>query len=51
MDDPYANQLALSILMLVAAWAVALLWFGSPAALAFACLLALASLATFPSPP
>ena len=51
MDDPYANQLALSILMLVAAWAVALLWWGSPAALAFACLLALASLAAFPPPP
>jgi hypothetical protein len=51
MDDPYANQLALSILMLVGSWAVALLWWGSPAALAFACLLALASLATFPPPP
>jgi hypothetical protein len=51
MGDPYLNQLVLSILMLVAAWAVALIWFGSPAALAFACLLALASLAIFPPPP
>jgi hypothetical protein len=51
MDDSYANQLALSILMMVAAWAVTLLWWGSPAALAFACLLALASLAIFPPPP
>jgi hypothetical protein len=51
MGDPYALQAALSLLLLFTAWAVALIWFGSPAALAFACLLALASLATFPPPP
>jgi hypothetical protein len=43
--------MALSLLLLFTAWAVALLWFGSPAAMAFAVLLALASLITFPPPP
>ena len=51
MGDPFALQVALSLLLLLTAWAVALLWFGSPAAMAFAALLALASLITFPSPP
>jgi len=51
MPDPFAAQVALSLLLLFSAWAVALIWFGSPAALAFAVLLALASLVTFPSPP
>jgi hypothetical protein len=51
MDNPFALQVALSLLLLFTAWAVALIWFGSPAALAFAALLALASLVTFPPPP
>ena len=51
MHDPFAAQVALSLLLLLQAWVVALLWFGSPAAMAFAVLLALASLLTFPSPP
>ena len=51
MGDPFANQVALSLLLLFTAWAVALIWFGSPAAMAFAVLLALASLVTFPPPP
>jgi len=51
MGDPFVNRVALSVLMLVASWVVALLWWSSPAALSFAALLALASLITFPSPP
>jgi hypothetical protein len=51
MGNPFALQVALSLLLLFTAWAVALLWFGSPAAMAFAVLLAVASLVTFPPPP
>ena len=51
MGNPFALQMALSLLLLFTAWAVALLWFGSPAAMAFAVLLAVASLITFPPPP
>ena len=51
MGNPFALQMVLSLLLLFTAWAVALLWFGSPAAMAFAVLLAVASLITFPPPP
>lgn len=53
MRDPFVAQmaLALALVLLFSAWAVALIWFGSPAAMAFAALLALASALAFPSPP
>jgi hypothetical protein len=51
MGNPFALQMALSLLLLFTAWAVALIWFGSPAGHAFSALLTLASLITFPPPP
>lgn len=51
MSDPYAQQVALSMLLAVVALVVALMWHSSPAALVFAGLLGLAAILACPSPP
>jgi len=51
MLDPYASQVALSILLSMVSLSIALIWHTSPAGLVLAFLLGLAAVLTCPSPP
>jgi hypothetical protein len=51
MNDPTAMRLALTVLLCVVAWTIAMVFIGNPEALLFACLLGVAAVLICPTPP